>query len=85
MGCGGKVEAQQRARELRADAWPLVDIAAELDVAKSSVSRWVRDVDFVPNPRRGARKRGPNKLERAKIAEIDRLRVAGIERIGQLT
>ena len=43
------------------------------------------DVDFQPNPRRTARKRGPNKLERAKAAEIERCRIDGIERIGGLS
>ncbi|MEM9518787.1 MAG: helix-turn-helix domain-containing protein [Actinomycetota bacterium] len=76
---------QRRARALRAEAWTLLDIAAELGVSKSSVSVWVRDVDFEPQPRRRARKRGPNKLERAKLAEIERCRVEGIERIGTLS
>ncbi len=52
MGYGGKVKEQLRARELRAQSWTLQDIATELGVSKSSVSLWVRDVDFVPNPRR---------------------------------
>ncbi len=85
MGYGGKIEEQHRARALRTEAWTLADIAAELGVAKSSVSRWVRDVDFVPNPRRAARKRGPNKLERAKLDEIERCRLDGLERIGSLS
>ena len=38
-----------------------------------------------PEPETRGAQAWPNKLERAKIAEIDRLRVAGIERIGQLT
>lgn len=85
MGNAGKVEEQLRARELRAQSWTLAAIADELGVSKSSVSKWVRDVDFEPHPRRTARKRGPNKLERAKAAEIERCRVEGIERIGALT
>lgn len=85
MGGGAKYEEQTRARELRADAWTLKEIADELGVAKSSVSLWVRDVDFEPRPRRKARKRGPNKLERAKAAEIDACRVAGIDRFPRLT
>jgi hypothetical protein len=84
VGDGGKTREQQEARELRSRAWTLSDIAAELGVAKSSVSRWVRDVEFTPNPRRTGRKRGPNKLEQAKIAEIERCRVDGIARIGDL-
>lgn len=85
MGYGGKLKEQQLARELRAKSWTLADIAEELGVSKSSVSVWVRDVEFTPNPRRAARKRGPNKLQRAKAAEIERLRADGIERVGALT
>jgi len=85
MGNRGKVVERARARELRAEAWTLQAIAAELGVAKGSVSVWVRDVDFEPSPRRKARKRGPNKLQRAKAAEIERCRVEGLERIGDMT
>ena len=70
---------------MRAEAWTLADIANELGVAKSSVSKWVRDVEFEPHPRRAARRRGPNKLQQAKAAEIERFRVEGIERVGRLT
>jgi hypothetical protein len=86
MGNGGKVREQQRARELRAEAWTLAAIAAELGVAKSSVSLWVRDVEFVPRPRnRGHRSQRPHPLHVAKLAEIERCRQEGIERIGQLS
>ena len=86
MGYGGKIDEQRRARALRAQSLTLADIAAELGVAKSSVSTWVRDVDFEPSsPRRTARRRHPNKLQRAKAAEIERLCVEGIERVGKLT
>jgi hypothetical protein len=85
MGNRGKVVERQRARELRAQAWTLADIASELGVAKSSVSLWVRDVDFEPGPRRRARKRGPNKLERAKAAEIEHFRVQGVVDVGCLS
>jgi hypothetical protein len=37
------------------------------------------------NQRRGARTRGPNRLQQRKQAEIDRLLAEGIERIGQLS
>jgi len=70
---------------LRAAAWTLADIAAELGVAKSSVSLWVRDVDFEPQPRKAARSRAPNRLQLAKAEEIEALRLAGRERVGQLT
>ena len=46
MGYRGKLVEQERARELRAQAWTLAEIADELDVGKGSVSVWVRDVEF---------------------------------------
>ncbi len=77
---------RERARELRAEAWTLVEIADELGVAKSSVSLWVRDVDFEPKPRaKVARRREPNALQRRKQAEIDELLAEGRRRIGRLT
>lgn len=87
MGYRGKLAEQARARELRARSWRIADIAAELGVARSSVSLWVRDVAFEPQPRRrsAARRRGPNALARRKQAEIDRLRDEGRERIGALS
>lgn len=77
---------QRQARELRALGWKLADIADKLEVAKSSVSLWVRDVEFEPSPRRtGPRRRGPNLLQRRKSAEIAGLLAEGRERIGQLS
>lgn len=56
-------------------------------MARSSVSLWVRDVEFEPRPprRTGPRRRGPNKLQRRKHAEIERLLAEGRDRIGRLT
>jgi hypothetical protein len=85
MGYRGKVHEQERACELRAEAWTLQEIATELGVSKSSVSLWVRDVDFEPRPRRAARKRGPNKLQIAKQAEIDEMLAWGRDRIGTMS
>jgi transcriptional regulator with XRE-family HTH domain len=94
MGYRGKVGEQQRARELRAQAWTLAEIAAELGVSRSSASVWVRDVPFDEaaraeragaNRQRGARRRGPNALARRKQDEIDRLLAEGRERIGRLS
>jgi len=85
MGYRGKVAEQERARELRAQAWKLTDIAAELGVAKSSVSLWVRDVEFERQPRTGARKRGPSVAQLRKAAEIAALLEEGRERIGRIT
>src|SRR5438874_1684335 len=97
MGYRGKIAAQNRARELRAAGWTLTEIAAELGVAKSSVSLWAREVEIdeaVLAARRrerwltgneGARQRGPNKLQRAKQQQIERLGAEGVDRIGRLT
>lgn len=85
MGYRGLVAEQNRARDLRAESWTLQDIADELGVAKSSVSLWVRDVEFVPKPRSAARRRAPNVLQRCKQAEIDELLAEGRARIGRLS
>jgi hypothetical protein len=86
MGYRGKLADQQQARQLRRTGLPLAEIAAHLGVAKSSVSLWVRDVEFSPLPRppRG-RRRDPNALQRRKRAEIDRLVEEGRARIGRLS
>jgi transcriptional regulator with XRE-family HTH domain len=84
MGYRGKVREQEAARELRALGWTLADIAEKLEVAKSSVSLWVRDVEFTPSPRRRARRRGPNILQRRKAAEIEALDLEGAARFGDL-
>jgi hypothetical protein len=47
------------------------------------VSLWVRDVDFAPRPRQGPRR--PSSLKIAKEREIERLRLAGLEAMGQLS
>lgn len=88
MGYRGKLLEQGQARELRAQGFALHEIARMVGVSKSSVSLWVRDVVFVPRTRTrrylpGVRR--PNALERAKHDEIDRLKQAGRERIGQLS
>jgi hypothetical protein len=94
VGYRGKLAERERARELRAQAWTINEIVSELGVSGSSVSVWVRDVHFDEatraaragaNRRRGARKRGPNRLQQRKQAEIDRLFAEGIERVGQLS
>ena len=86
MGYRGKLAERQQARQLRRTGLPLVEIAARLGVARSSVSLWVRDVEFDPLPRppRG-RRRAPNALQRRRQAEIDRLVEEGRARIGRLT
>jgi predicted transcriptional regulator len=45
VGYRGKTAEQERARDLRAEGWTYNEIAAELGVAKSSVSLWCRDIE----------------------------------------
>ncbi|HSH60943.1 MAG TPA: helix-turn-helix domain-containing protein [Acidimicrobiales bacterium] len=86
VGYRGKVVEQEQARELRAQAWTIPDIAVKLGVSKSSVSLWVRDVQFTPSKRRtGGRRRGPNALQRRKEALIERLDREGVSRLGVLS
>jgi len=85
MGYRGKVVEQERARALRAEGWTLAAIAAELGVARGSVSVWVRDVAVPPRAPRGARVRGPNRLQLAKAAEVEAATAAGRARIGALS
>ncbi|MCB0866881.1 MAG: helix-turn-helix domain-containing protein [Solirubrobacterales bacterium] len=49
-----KTEERNRARKLRSKGWSLREIAAELGVALSSVSTWVRDVP-IPQPKPATR------------------------------
>lgn len=87
MGYRGKLAERQQARQLRRTGLPLAEIAARLGVSRSSVSLWVRDVEFsapVRPPPLG-RRRGPNALQRRRQAEIDRLVEEGRVRIGRLT
>lgn len=85
MGYRGKLVEREEARRLRAQSWTLADIAGWLGVSKSSVSGWVRDVAFVPSPRRtGARVR-PHPFAVRKQAEIERLNAEGRATIGELS
>jgi hypothetical protein len=87
MGYRGKVAERQQARRLRRAGLPLGEIAARVGVSKSSVSLWVRDVEFdapVPRAVRG-RRRDPNALQRRKQGEIERLLEEGRLRIGRLS
>jgi hypothetical protein len=84
MGYRGKLLERETARELRAESWTLADIAAKLGVAKSSVSLWVRDVEFVPSPRRTGAQRRPHPFHEAKLREIEEMNREGIARLGLL-
>ena len=85
VGYRGKTTEQQRARELRAEAWTLQEIATELEVSRSSVSVWVRDVVFEPKPRQRPIFRNPSSLHLKKLAEIDEMNDWGRQRMGTLT
>ncbi len=84
MGYRGKVIEQERARELRAEAHTLVEIATELGVSKSSVSLWVRDVVFTPQPRHRPTFVSPHPHHVAKLAEIEEMNRRGVERVAKL-
>ena len=86
MGYRGFVEQRDEARRLRAGAATLAEIATALGVSRSTVSVWVRDVEFTPRPRnRGAPRQRPHPLHVARLAEVDALRADGIARIGELS
>jgi len=85
MGYRGKVEAQEKAREMRAAGRTLLDIATVLGVSKSSVSVWVRDVPFDAKPRRASAHRRPHPQHVAKLAEIEACDRLGTARIGMLS
>ncbi len=85
MGYRGKTAEQEQARALRAHSWTLQEIADELGVAKSSVSLWVRDVDFVPKPRQPGLHRAPHPWKVRKEAEITEMLEEGRRRIGVMS
>ncbi|MGI9623558.1 MAG: hypothetical protein ACR2PK_12040 [Acidimicrobiales bacterium] len=86
MGNRGHVDKQLRARELRAEAWTLDEIARELDSAKSSASLWTRGVKFTPKPRnRGVGVTKPHPMHLAKLAEIEECREWGLQQVGELS
>lgn len=85
MGYRGKVAERERARELRAEGVTLQDIAAALGVSKSSVSLWVRDVEFTPSPRRTGAHRRPHPAHEAKLRQIEQLDAEGVARISTLS
>ena len=84
VGYAGKVVERAEARRLRGEGWTVPEIAASLGVARSSVSTWVRDLTWTP--RRGRPPpRAPNRLARARLAEVAALRAEGRDRIGELS
>jgi transcriptional regulator with XRE-family HTH domain len=84
MGYRGKVQEQEQAREMRARNMTLQQIATELGVSKSSVSKWVRSVPFTPSKRRTGPQRRLHPAEEAKLLQIAVLDLVGVRRIGTL-
>ena len=80
MGYRGKLEAQEKARLLRAEGRTLADIATLLGVSKSSVSLWVHDMEIEVR-RRSPTRRRPHPFHLAKLAEIDECNRLGRERL----
>jgi len=97
MGYRGMIDKQNQARDLRAEGWTLTEICEQLGCSKASASLWCREVEIdfaVLEERRrsrfligneGARRRGPNKLQRRKATEIEEMRSEGLKRIGMLS
>ena len=83
MGYRGKLREQARARRLREQGWTLREIAEELEVAKSSVSRWVRDVALPPrrHPTRRVVSGDAHPGRQRRIAELEEVRLAASQRI----
>jgi hypothetical protein len=85
MGYRGKVDEQLKARAMRSGGKTLREIATALQVSKSSVSVWVRDVPYRPTPRRTGPNQRRQPLRERRLREIADLDRAGRERIGVLT
>ncbi len=85
MGYRGKTVEQEQARSLRAQGWTMPEIAAELDVSRSSVSLWTRDVPYRPRRPRARVENGPNRLARQRLEEIESMKAWGRQVIGELT
>ena len=87
MGHRGKLAEREKARELRSQGMSLLEIAQQLNVSKSSVSLWVRDLDVKIEQRRAGwwTNGNPHPATIRKHAQIEELNERGIERLGQLS
>jgi len=69
-----KVKEKEQARELRSNGCSIYEISEQLNVSKSSVSVWVRDIDLTDGQRADLRSRrisGPKPFrERATYKEV---------------
>ena len=87
-----KDEVKEQARKLRAEGRSVNEIATLLDVSKSSVSIWVRDVLLSPEQRAALRATLSGRRAQAgatrrarRIAETARIQAAAAADIGDLT
>jgi hypothetical protein len=85
MGYRGKLREREEARRLRAAGKTLQEIADALDVSKSSVSIWVRDVPFTPSKRRYGAQRRSHPFHERKLREIADCNEEGRRLVGTLT
>jgi len=85
MGYRGKLREREEARRLRAEGKTLQEIADVLDVSKSSVSIWVRDVPFTPSKRRYGAQRRPHPFHERKLREIAECNAEGLRLVGTLS
>ena len=83
MAHGGKVFERARARDLRAAGWTMPEIAAELRVARSSVSLWCRDVPYTP--RRPRPTPGVHPFHLRRLDELETFRRESVDAIGRLS
>jgi hypothetical protein len=85
MGYAGRVDTQEQARSLRAAGWTVPGIAVEVRAAKSSVSRWVRDVPFTPGPRHRGGPTGRHPMHLARLRDEAAAVVAARAKVGELS
>jgi hypothetical protein len=85
VGYRGKLRERAEARRLRGEGKTMLEIANEVQVSKSSVSRWVRDVPFTPSKRRTGPQRRPHPWHDAKLRNIEQLNVMGRHLVGVLS
>lgn len=69
-----KVNEKNLARELRKRGWSINDIYRKLDVAKSSASTWVRDIELTTFQKKELSEKGVKKevIERRRITRLTR-------------
>lgn len=69
-----KSEERKQARNLRRRGWSMNEIASKLDVAKSTVSYWVRDVNITPSQKQHLSQKGHTRslIEKRRSTRLHR-------------